>query len=345
MWVAPLRMEVAKLLDRKKNPFYQHAAAEYFLAERDGAVVGRIAAITNDNHGTHHPDEAHVGFFGFFECADDQAVADALFRTVGDWLKERGKTVMRGPASPSTNDECGLLVDGFDTPPVLLNPHNPRYYPPLVERAGFVKAMDLLCYQSLGTEPPARLLEGARKMAERHGITLRALDMKHFDRDVELIKKLYNRAWEKNWGFIPMTDAEIDVLAQGLKPVAVPDLVVFAFKDGEPIGMGVSAPDINVALRRNPSGRLFPGLPILLWHLWRGKITRIRTLILGVLPEYRRTGADALMYEWTWLKGRALGYDWVEASWMLETNHAIRNGMERLGFEVYKTYRMYDKTL
>lgn len=345
MWVAPLRMEVAKLLDRTKNPFFQHAAAEYFVAERNGDVVGRIAAITNDNHGTHHPEETHVGFWGFFECVNDQAVADALFAAAAAWLRGRGLSVMRGPASPSTNDECGLLVDGFDTPPVLLNPHNPRYYVDLVDRAGFVKVMDLLCYEGSGDAPPARLVEGAKKMAQRYGITLRALDMKHFDRDVALIKEMYNKAWEKNWGFIPMTDAEIDVLAQGLKPIAVPDLVVFAFKDGKIIGMGVSAPDINVALRKNPSGRLITGLPILLWHLWTGKIHRIRTLILGVLPEFRRTGADALMYEWTWRRGNAVGYNWGEASWLLETNHAIRNGMERMGFKVYKTLRMYDKTI
>jgi len=345
MWVAPLRMEVAKLLDRARNPFFQHAEAEYFLAEQGGAVVGRIAAITNANHAKAHPDEAHVGFFGFFECVNDQAVADTLFDAAATWLRSHGMTVMRGPASPSTNDECGLLVDGFDTPPVMLNPHNPRYYADLVTRAGFVKVVDLLCYESVGTEPPARLVEGARKMAERFNITLRPLSMKHFAREVELIKTLYNQAWEKNWGFIPMTDAEIDVLAKGLKPVVVSDLVVFAMKDGEPIGVGISVPDINVALKKNPSGRAIPGIPILLWHLWRRKITRLRTLILGVIPAYRRTGADALMYEWTWRKGRRIGFDWVEASWMLETNHAVRNGMERLGFRVYKTLRMYDRAL
>jgi GNAT superfamily N-acetyltransferase len=340
-----LRVEVAKLLDRRRNPFFRHAEAEYFLAEAGGTVVGRIAAVTNANHARQHPAEAGVGFFGFFESADDQSVADALFATAGAWLTARGCTVMRGPASPSMNDECGLLVDGFDTPPVVLNPHNPPYYVPLVERAGFAKAMDLLCYESVGTEPPPRLVEGAQRMAERFGISLRPLSMRHFDRDVALIKTLYNQAWEQNWGFVPLTDAEIDALAAGLKPVVVPDLVVFAEKDGEPIGLSISLPDLNVALRRNPSGRAVTGIPILLWYLRRRKISRIRTLTLGVLPRYRRTGADALLYEWTWRRGRRLGFDWVEASWILETNHAIRNGMERLGFRVYKTYRMYDKTL
>jgi GNAT superfamily N-acetyltransferase len=332
------------MLSKTKNPFHQHADVEYFLAVRDGAVVGRIAAIHNHNHGAFQPEERHVGFFGFFECVNDQAVADALFGAAAAYLKALGLTVMRGPASFSTNDECGLLVDGFDTPPVIMNPHNPRYYVELVERAGFTKAMDLLCYEGSGTAPPPRLVEGARKMAERFGIRLRGLDMKRFDEEVAKIKEIYNAAWEKNWGFIPMTDAEIDHLARQLKPVVVPDLVVFAEKDGKVIGVGISIPDFNVALRHNRSGRLFPfGLLKILWH--RRGISRIRTLILGVLPEYRRTGADALMYEWTWSKGNALGYNWGEASWLLETNAAIRNGMERMGFRVYKTLRMYDRSI
>ena len=336
-------MDVNKLLDRKANPFYQHGDAQLFLAERDGELVGRIAAVRNDAHGAFHPEERHVGFFGFFECADDQAVADALFGAAADWLKGQGFTVMRGPASLTTNDECGLLVDGFDTPPVVMNPHNPPYYVALVERAGFRKAMDLLCYEGSGEAPPARLVEGARKLAERFEITLRSLDMKRFEEDVELVKRVYNAAWEKNWGFIPMNDAEIDLLAKNLKPVVVPDLVVFAFLKGEPIGMGVAIPDFNVALRHNRSGRLLPGL----WHLLtrRRSIRRVRILILGVLKEYRRTGADALMYEWIWSHGNRLGYNWGEASWILENNPAMRNGLERMGFHVYKTLRMYDKPL
>jgi len=347
MWVAPLRMDVGKLLDRAANPFFQHGKAEYYLAEQNGEVVGRIAAIRNDAHGQAWPGETHVGFFGFFECVDEQGVADALFATAAQWLRAEGLTVMRGPASFSTNDECGLLVDGFDTPPCVMNPHNPRYYVPLVERAGFAKVMDLLCYEG-GAEnpvaPPPRLIEGARKMAERHKITLRKANLKDFDNEVVRIKEVYNSAWEKNWGFIPMTDAEIDYLAKALKPVVVPELVVFAEIEGKLIGMGVSIPDFNVPLKHNPSGRLFPfGLLKILWY--RRKIHRIRTLILGVMPEYRRTGADALLFEWTWREGNKLGYYWGEASWLLENNPAIRNGMEKMGFRVYKTLRMYDKAL
>jgi len=345
MWVAPLRMDIATLLSRTKNPFFEHAEAEYFLAERDGRVVGRIAAIKNDAHGAFHPEETHVGFFGFFECVDEQSVADALFAEAAKWLRARGFSVMRGPASFSTNDECGLLVDGFDTPPAIMNPHNPRYYVGLVERAGFAKVMDLVCYEGQDeTGPPQRLIDAARKLAARSGITLRTLDMKRFDEEVEKVKQVYNAAWEKNWGFIPMTDAELNHLAKQLKPVVVPELVVFAEKQGQLIGMAISLPDFNVALKHNPSGRLLPfGLLKILYY--KNKIHRLRTLTLGVLPAYRRSGADALMYEHTWRVGTGLGIHWGEASWLLETNAAIRNPMEKMGFRLYKTLRMYDKTL
>jgi GNAT superfamily N-acetyltransferase len=341
LWVPQLRMDVRTLLSPAKNPFFQHAAAQYFLARADGRTVGRIAAIKNDAHNREHGDR--VGFFGFFECVDDQPVANALFDRAGAWLRDQGCDTLRGPMSPSVNDECGMLVDGFDTPPVLMMPHNPRYYPRLVDEAGFTKARDLICYQSTGTEMPERLVRGARLVAERKGITLRQLDMKRFKDEVELVKQLYNAAWEKNWGFVPLTNAEIDHLAKQLKPVVVPELVCFAEKDGRTIGFAVALPDLNVALKRNPSGRLFPGLLKVLWAA--RKISRIRILLLGALQEFRGTGVDALMYAWIWEKGRAKGYDWGEAGWILEDNAAMTNGIQRLGFVPYKTYRVYDRPL
>jgi len=341
LWVPPLRMDVRTLLSRKKNPFFQHSEAEYFLAERAGEMVGRIAAIHNRAHNGFHGES--IGFFGFFECVDNQEVADALFAVAADWLKARGLTAMRGPASFSTNDECGLLVDGFDTPPTLLNPHNPPYYVRLVERAGFAKARDLLQYQSTNPALPERLVQAAQLMAERKRIKLRRIDMKHFDDEVERIKGVYNAAWERNWGFVPLTDPEIDHLAKQLKPVVVPDLVVFAERDGHVIGFGAALPDLNVALKRNPSGRLFPGILKVLWAA--RKITRVRILLLGVLKAYRMSGADALMYHWIWEKGRALGYNWGEAGWILEDNAAMINAAERLGFRPYKTLRLYDRPL
>jgi hypothetical protein len=340
-WVPPLRRDVRLLLSRTKNPFFNHAAAEYYLAERQGEVVGRIAAIHNHAHNAFHEDR--VGFFGFFECVDDQRAADALFGAAATWLRARGLDTMRGPASFSTNDECGLLVEGFDTPPTILNPHNPPYYVGLVERAGLHKVKDVYQYQTRSPDMPERLIRGARLVAERKKITMRALDMKQFDAEVERIKHVYNRAWERNWGFVPMTDQEIDHLAKQLKPVVVPDLVVFVERDGETIGFAAALPDLNVALRKNPSGRLFPGILKVLWAARR--ITRIRILLLGLLKEYRMTGADALMYHWIWEKGYARGYRWAEAGWILEDNAAMSNALERMGFSAYKTLRFYDRAL
>jgi hypothetical protein len=342
-WVPPLRMDVRKLLDRKKNPFFHHADAEYFLAVRPGdeVVVGRIAAIHNRAHNAFHDDQ--VGFYGFFECVNDQAVANALFDAAAAWLGPRGLDTMRGPASFSTNDECGLLVAGFDTPPTLLNPHNPRYYVDLTERAGFTKAMDMFQYQTRNPDIPERLMRGARLLAERKKITLRRIDMRRWDDEIEHIKHVYNAAWERNWGFVPMSDAEIDHLAAQLKPVVVPDLVVFCEQEGKTIGFAAALPDLNVALKTNPSGRLFPGIVKIL--LAARKITRIRILLLGLLKEYRMTGADALMYHWIWEKGYALGHRWAEAGWILENNAPMSNGLLRMGFEAYKTLRFYDRPL
>jgi hypothetical protein len=344
-WVPPLRMDVKKMLDQQKNPFFHRAAAEYILAERRNGgtaeVVGRIAAIHNRAHNEFHGDQ--VGFFGFFECVDDQAVADALFAAAADWLRARGLDTMRGPASFSTNDECGLLVDGFDTPPTLLNPHNPRYYVGLVERAGFVKSKDMYQYQLTNPELPERLVRGARLLAQRKKITLHKLDMRRWDEAIETIKAIYNSAWEKNWGFVPMTDEEVDYLAAQLKPVVVPDLVVFCKQEGKTIGFAAALPDLNVALKTNPSGHLFPGVLKILWAA-RG-VTRIRIWALGLLQEYRMSGADALMYHWIWEKGYALGHRWAEAGWILEDNTAMNNGLLRMGFEAYKTLRLYDRPL
>src|SRR5439155_18771584 len=210
-----LRMDVRTLLTPGKNPFFQHAEAQYFLARANGRTVGRIAAIKNDAHTREHGDR--VGFYGFFESIDDPGVARALFDAAAAWLRGRGLRVMRGPMSPSINDECGLLVDGFDTPPTLMMPHNPPYYVGLHDGYGFAKTKDLLAFESPNARMPERIARAAKVIAERKNITLRPLNMKRFKQEVELVKALYNQAWEKNWGFVPLTDSEIDHLAKQLK--------------------------------------------------------------------------------------------------------------------------------
>jgi len=338
---------VSLLLSREKNPFFEHAEAEYFLAERGAEVVGRIAAISNRLHNETHGDR--VGFFGFFECVDDQAVADALLDAAAAWCRSKGHDVLRGPASFSVNDECGLLVDGFETPPTLMMPHNPRYYVTLLERAGFAKAKDLLVYQ--GGHPtrykpvPERLTRATEVIRQRMGITLRPLDMKNFEREVESIKELYNANWEKNWGFVPMTEHEIDHLAEQFKPVVVPTMVPMAEKDGKIIGFGLALPDLNVVFRGNRSGRMFPVVLKLLWALKMKRIRRARILLLGVLPEYRGKGVDAMLYHWVWTKSAEQGIYWGEAGWILEDNPAMNAGLEKMTFTVYKTYRLYDRPI
>ena len=347
LWAAPLRRDVRALLSPRKNPFFEHAEAAYFLAERDGMQVGRIAAIANRLHNEFHADR--VGFFGFFETELEQDIAKALLDAAAGWLLDRGFDTMRGPASFSTNDECGLLVDGFDTPPVLMMPHNPRQYPALLESAGFRKARDLLVYQGGSMESviptPERLTRGVELIRKRMGLTVRTLRLGEFSREVERIKAMYNKSWERNWGFIPLTDHEIDHLAAQFKPVVVPELAPFIEKDGEPVGFALALPDLNVSFRRNRQGRFLPGLVRLLFDLKTRRIRRMRILLLGLLPEYRGKGLDALLYHWLWETGNQRGIHWAEAGWILEDNTAMNAGLVKIGFTVYKTYRLYDRAL
>jgi GNAT superfamily N-acetyltransferase len=340
-WTPLLRRDVRATLDPARNPFFDHAERELFLARRGGRVVGRIAAIHDRLHNETHRDR--VGTFGFFESVDDPGVAGALFDAAAAWLRGRQRDTLRGPLSPSINDEAGLLVDGFDTPSVLMMPHNPRYYPALVEGTGFRKAKDLLAFQSTGTELPARLVTATDVVSKRYGVTCRRIDMRRFPDEVALVQRIFNAGWERNWGAVPLTDREVEHLAAQLKPLVVPDLVAFAERSGEPIGFAVALPDLNAALRANPSGRLFPGVLKVLWASRR--ITRLRVIILGVVPEWHGRGVDALLYRQIWENGRARGYDWAEAGWILEDNHAMINGLARMGFEVYKTYRVYERPI
>lgn len=347
-WVGPFRAEVRKLLDRAANPFFQHAEADYFIAEQGGEVVGRIAAISNRLHNEVHEDR--VGFFGFFECVNDFRVAQALFDTAAEWLRARGFDTMRGPMSFSTNDECGVLIAGFDTPNTLMMPHNPPYYLTLMETAGFTKAKDLICLEggSLAgpMPPPERTARAVEIVLKRYNLRMRPLDMKRFPQEVELIKRLYNACWEKNWGFIPMTDAEIDHLAAAFKPVVIPRMVPFVEReDGTPVAFGLALPDLNEALRTNHSGGMFPGALKMLWKLKTRQITRARVLLLGVLPEYRGKGIDSALYHWLFSKAAEVGIGWGEAGWLLEDNPAIIQGLSKAGFTPYKTYRVLDRPL
>jgi GNAT superfamily N-acetyltransferase len=341
LWVPPLRRDVADLLN-PGHPFHRHGEVELFLARDERRrVVGRIAAVKNDAHLAQHHDGA--GFFGFFETERDPAIAPALFDAAAAWLGKRGLAVMRGPASFSVNEECGLLVDGFDTPPVVMMPHNPAWYVEVVERNGFTKAKDLIAYWVENATPPERVTRMAEALAARHQITIRTLDMKDFDAEVGRIRELYNKGWEANWGNVPMSDAEFAHMAKQLKPVAVPEMVLFAYVRGTLAGFTLALPDLNVALR-HMGGRLLPiGWALGLWH--GRKIDRGRVLTLGVLPEYRRTGAADLLYLALIKNGTAKGIRHGEASWILEDNALMRTAIERAGGTAYKTYRLYDRPI
>jgi GNAT superfamily N-acetyltransferase len=340
-WVAPLLTEQKKLLDPKRNPFFEHAQMTRLLARKNGRVVGRICAIDNRAHVDYWQEP--VGFFGFFEAENDPEVAKALLQAAADWLKPRGLTSMRGPFNPSTNDTCGLLVDGFDSPPVIMMTYNPPYYMELLEKCGLTKLKDLYAYKVTKEDVPQRLWKGAESIRERLKISIRPLKIKRLKEDIELVRSIYNSAWSKNWGFIPMTSAEFDHLAQDLKKILDSELAFIA-EDGErPVGFSLSLPDLNVALR-HINGRLFPfGLFKLLYYA--RKIKNIRVITMGVIEEYRGRGIDALFYLETIQRGTKRGYDWAETSWILEDNVPMNRAMNIVGGKIYKRYRIYEMPL
>lgn len=340
-WVPPLLVEQRKLLDRDNHPFHRHADVEYFLARRDGRVVGRIAAIVNHRHNEFHEDR--LGFFGFFECEDDPAAARALLSAAEDWCAARGMERIRGPMNFSTNEECALLVDGFDTPPMLMMTHNPPYYERLLESAGYRKEKDLLAYLLEDMEAPERVVRGAERAQKRIGAVIRPIRMKELRSEIEIIRDIYNSAWERNWGFVPMTEAEFDEMAKQLKQIVDPELCLIAEVDGEPVGFELTLPDFNQAIAKT-DGRLLPfGIFKLLWHA--RKIDAARVITLGLKPDYRRLGLDAMMTLRGYRRVSDLGYHRIEASWILEDNVEMRRVMERLGARVYKTYRVYERAL
>ena len=344
-WVPPLITERMEHLDPEHNPFFEHAEMQLFRATRDGKAVGTIAAIDDEVH-PRVWDEP-VGFFGLFECIDDAEVATALFGAARQWLSERGREIMRGPMNLNINDECGLLIDGFDGLPVIMMTYNPRYYQTLVESYGFVKAKDLYAYKAIITGEglkreglPDRVVRVSRIARERYGVTLRKFAPSRLDEEVELIKPIHREAWRQNWGALPMSDAEYAFLAKSLSRVVDPDLSYLAFIDGEPVGAFLTLPDYNqVAYYLN--GRLLPfGWLKYLWY--RRKITRIRGLIMGVLAEHRLKGVESLFYEKVWNTARRKGFEWGEMSWILEDNYKVIRGIEGMGGERYRSYRIYD---
>lgn len=343
-WVPPLIMDRMKLLNRKINPFYAHAEIELFIAYQDGRAVGRIAAITNDNHNKFHED--NTGFFGFFESINDQMVASTLLDGALNWLKERGKDSVLGPMNPSTNDEVGLLIDGFDTSPMIMMCHNPRYYITLFENYGLKKAKDLFAwyYDAREKQFPEKIKKVAKLTGERYGITIRNIKLKNINEELNLIREVYNNAWSRNWGFVPMTEEEINHTAADMKQIAIEDLLLLAEMDGKAVGFSVSLPDINQVLKKISNGKLFPtGIFKLLFGM--KKIDAIRVLILGIVKELQHGGLGSMLYLETFNRATARGIYKGEFSWILEDNYPMNRALESMGASIYKTYRIYEKSL
>jgi GNAT superfamily N-acetyltransferase len=340
-WVPPLRRDEEHRLSPRHNPFHAHADLCLWLAWRGGRVVGRIAAIDDRLHNTTHGER--VTWFGFFEAEDDR-VAGALLEAVEQHAAARGSAVVRGPANPSLNDSVGLLVDAFDHDPYVLMPYNPPEYARFIESAGYRKAKDLLAWDIDATAPiGGRIQRVSGRLAARHRVSIRSVDMTRagFDRDLENLKTIYRAAWSDNWGFVPPTDAEIRQFAIELKPVIDSEMVLFAEVDGRTVGCAVAVPDVNQVLKRM-NGRLFPFGVI---HFLRRKslVNRVRVLLLGVLPEFRKRGLYPLLIAELQKRAVAQGYRRAELSWTLEDNDAVNAGIEAAGGRRHKTYRLYEK--
>ena len=342
-WVAPLIIDFLERFNPKKHPYHSHSKVQPFVAVRDGKIVGRITAHENTKHVEYQKEK--VGFFGYFECEDDQEIANGLFSAAADWLREKGLETMRGPASFSVNgDPIALLIDGFDSPPVIGMSYNPAYYEGLVTGAGFEKAHDYLAYTfKIEKENPDRFRHIAERALRDPKLKLRKAKLKNLAAEIENLKFIYNEALSKNWGAVPMTDEEFDHFAGELKLAVDQDVTLIAEYDGKPVGLSLVFKDFNQAL--NPvKGRLLP-FGIIKLLLARNKITTCRVPVLGVLEPYRNRGIDVALYVKSMEAGYQKGYRNAELSWILESNTMMISILERLGMHLYKTYRIYDRDI
>lgn len=343
-WIPPIWRNQQELVGFKKHPFYDNAESAAFLVSRNGDVVGRIVAIVNHGHNRRYKEKR--GFFGFFECRDDPEAAVAMMQTAGKWLVERGMTDVRGPANPSLNYECGLLVDGFDRPPTFMITHNLPYYEKLWQAFEFEKTQDLYCYHCdtsyLDTMDPKlnRMLQAVK---ERFNVTTRPLDFKKFHEDVAIFLDIYNKSLEGTWGYVPMSPSEIRHQSLALRLLLVPELTSIAYVDNKPIGAGFGLLDYNPLIKKI-KGRLFP---LGWWTLWRERknLQRIRLISTNVLPEYQKWGLGLATLERVLEEALAYGITEGELSWVLESNALSRGTIERGGAERIKTHRIYDRTL
>ncbi|HWV37940.1 MAG TPA: N-acetyltransferase [Vulgatibacter sp.] len=343
-FVPPLLMERKDFLDPRKNPFFDHAPHQLFLAWQRDRVVGRVAAVEDLDYNRFHGTD--YGFFGMYEAVDDDDVARALFAAAKGWIRARGRKQLMGPMNLSTNHDFGLLIEGFEHPPAIMVPHNPRYYQRHFEELfGLRKAKDLWGWLlDPGSEPDPKVVRIAERVRRKEGLVVRPVNLSDFDAEVRRIKEIYNAAWEKNWGFVPFTDAEFAHVAKDMRSFVRPELLLIAEVREEPVAFVMTLPDINQALAR-VGGRLTTfGLPIglakLLW--WSRKIDNLRLITLGVKEPYRKRGIDALLYIDSLAAARKLGFKSCDISWILEDNVLTNRSIQLMGGKRYKTFRVYE---
>ena len=344
LWVPPLIFERRQFLDRAKNPFFEHGRAEYFLAWRDGRAVGRITAQVDDNFQAFQDNK--WGQFGFFECEDDPEAAKALIDTADGWLTAQGCDRMVGPCNFTTNDECGVLVEGFDRPPLILSDWTHEYYPALLESTGVTKAMDLLMWELRiqGKEHVHQAIwDIAAQVEAKHGITCRYMRKKDIDSEISRFMEVYNAAWERNWGFVPLTEHEVRHYAKQLRPILDENWAMVAEHEGKTVGAALTLPDYNYVLKE-VGGRLLPFGWVRALRA-RKRIDRVRVFALGVKPEYQHTGTAARLYEMHYESAERTPQTWGEMGWILETNRSMNRAMEGMGGKVVRKYRLYEREL
>lgn len=344
-YVPELFIAQRDILTPGKHPFHEHSKVQLFLAYEDQEVIGRIAAIRNNNHNAlHHSTD---GFFGFFECINDQDTADLLMQAAGKWLKDQGLNTIIGPVNFSTNETCALLIEGFDGSPMVMMPYNPPYYLQLLENQGFSKRMDLRAYYyEIGAydDRSVKLLDIIQERLKRNSIIVRKIDMKNFAEEVRAVKEVYNKAWDSNLGFVPMTDHEFDHMAKDLKLILDPDFCLVAEQNGKLIGFALAIPDINPILKTIKRGRLLPfGIFKLLGM--KKRIKGIRIMTLGVVDGYRKMGIEACLYGLIIKAFQEKNYTYAEASWTLEHNDLVNKAIERINGIPYRKYRILEKSI
>ncbi len=346
-WIPPLLAEEKKRLNRNKNPFFEHAEAEYFLAFHNGELVGRITAQIDRLHNKTHNEK--TGFFGFFETVDEPAVAHALLDQAATWLQARGMECMRGPFNFSINEESGILIKGHEHAPFVLTTHSPDYYAALLETAGLNKVKDLYCWRYDSTRPvPEMAQEIADEVRKYPGLTLREIDPKRIYDDVNILIDVFNSAWQQNWGFVPLTTNEIKKAAEDFKMILEPKLALIAEVNGVPAAISLAIPNLNEIIR-DLNGRLFPtGFLKLLYRLKRKKCRSARLMLLGIKKEFRGdvlNGLVVLLYSEMHRRSQELKHWGGELSWTLEDNQKINVGIQMMGGENYKTYRVFERAI